>query len=222
MLLALDTSTRVLGIALYDGTQVLGETVWLSRDRHTVELAPAVDEILKRSGVLQADLKAVGVAIGPGSFTGLRIGLALAKGLALVHHLALIGVSTLDILAIAQPVQSFPMAVVLRAGRGRLAVGWYQVENTVWKFTGQLEVLTLEVFHRRITQPTLVCGELTENERRILARKHKNVLLASPAQSVRRPSFLAELAWQRWQSGQVDDPTILAPIYLHLNAPLPG
>ena len=73
-----------------------------------------------------------------------------------------------------------------------------------------------------IHSPTLVCGELTEEERAILARKRKNVLLATPAQSMRRPSFLAELAWKRWKAGQVDDPVTLAPIYLHIGEPIPA
>jgi tRNA threonylcarbamoyladenosine biosynthesis protein TsaB len=67
-----------------------------------------------------------------------------------------------------------------------------------------------------------VCGELSEEERAILARKRKNVLLASPAQCLRRPSFLAELAWKRLQAGQVDDPISLAPIYLHVGEPIPA
>jgi tRNA threonylcarbamoyladenosine biosynthesis protein TsaB len=67
-----------------------------------------------------------------------------------------------------------------------------------------------------------VSGEMTPDERRILSRKRKNVILASPAQSLRRPSFLAELAWQRWQAGQIDDPVTLSPFYLQLKDPLPG
>lgn len=222
MLLALDTSTRVLGIALYDGVRVLSEKVWASGDHHTVELAPAVDEALVQAGIGVKDLLALAVATGPGSFTGLRIGMALAKGIALTRHLPLIGVPTLDILAVAQPVRQLTMAVVLQAGRGRLAVGWYLPGNDAWHFTGKLEVSGVEKLSRRIQQPTLVCGELMEEERRMLARKYKNVILASPAHSVRRPSFLAELAWQRWQSGQVDDPITLSPTYLHLNEPIPG
>ena len=99
MLLALDTSTRTVGVALYDGVQVLSELVWNSKDYHTVELAPAVAETLSKSGVAIEDLQALVVATGPGSFTGLRIGLALAKGIALVRHLPLIGIPTLDVLA---------------------------------------------------------------------------------------------------------------------------
>ena len=221
MLLALDTSTRAVGVALYDGTQVLSESLWVSQDHHTVDLAPAVTAALAMPGAQVADLQALAVAIGPGSFTGLRIGLALGKGLALAHHLPLIGIPTLDVLAQAQPVFDVPLAAVLRAGRNRLAVGWYQVVRDAWKSTGKTEVLTAADLAQAIQRPTWVCGELTDEERRLLARKRKNVLLSSPAQSARHPAFLAEIGWRRWQAGQVDDPATLAPIYLHTSASIP-
>lgn len=222
MLLALDTSTRTVGLALYDGVRVLSENVWTSQDYHTVELAPAVEEMLKKSDVGISDLEALGVAIGPGSFTGLRIGLALAKGLALVRHIPLIGIPSLDVLAAAQAQTNIPMAASLRAGRGRLAVGWYKLAEDSWQSSGNLEVLTAQDLSERIHSPTLVCGEFTERERRLLKRKRKNVVLASPAQSLRRPAFLAELAWERWQAGDTADPATLSPIYLHHGEPIPG
>jgi tRNA threonylcarbamoyladenosine biosynthesis protein TsaB len=222
MLLALDTSTRTVGLALYDGVRVLSENVWASQDYHTVELAPAVEEMLKKSGMGVSDLEALGVAIGPGSFTGLRIGLALAKGLALVRHIPLIGIPSLDILAAAQSQTNIPMAASLRAGRGRLAVGWYKLADNSWQSSGDLELLTAQDLSERIHSPTLVCGEFTERERRLLKRKRKNVILASPAQSLRRPAFLAELAWERWQAGDIADPATLSPIYLHHGEPIPG
>jgi tRNA threonylcarbamoyladenosine biosynthesis protein TsaB len=228
MLLALDTSTRNVGLALYDGEQALSEFVWTSSDHHTVELAPAIAEMLAKSGLQISQVMALGVALGPGSFTGLRIGLALAKGLALVRRLPIVGVPTLDALAAAQPVMAGSLAAVLRAGRGRLAVSWYQPakerrsEYETWQSLKKIEVLTAQDLASQIQTTTQVCGELNEEERRVLARKRKNVILASPAQSLRRPSFLAELAWQRWQSGKLDEPASLAPIYLHYNEPIPG
>jgi tRNA threonylcarbamoyladenosine biosynthesis protein TsaB len=69
---------------------------------------------------------------------------------------------------------------------------------------------------RKIHKPVLICGELTADDRRQLKRKFKNVMLASPAQCVRRPGILAELAWIRWQAGKVDTATALAPIYIHV------
>ena len=221
MLLAVDTSTRTIGIALYDGIQVLSESLWTSKDYHTVELAPAVAQMLAKCGCQPNQVSALAVAIGPGSFTGLRIGLALAKGMAYTNHIPVMGVPTLDILACAQPPRGEPMAAVLRAGRGRLAVGWYSTIDHTWQSSGAIEVLTALELNQRILEPTLVCGELYEEEQRLLARKRKNVILASPAQSIRRPSYLAELGWRRWQVGQVDDPITLSPIYLHYSTPIP-
>lgn len=221
MLLAVDTSTRTVGLALYDGVQVMYELAWTSNDFHTVELAPAVASMLERCDQEISALQAIVVATGPGSFTGLRIGLALAKGLALVRHIPLIGIPSLDVLAAAQPTIAIPMAAVLRAGRGRLAVGWYAVTDGTWRSRAPIEVLTPKDLSQRIRTPTLVCGELSEEERQRLGRKRKNVRLASPAQSLRRPGFLAELGWQRLEAGSFDDPVTLAPIYLHYNDPIP-
>lgn len=222
MLLAIDTSTRLAGVAVYDGVQVTGEVVWTSHDYHTVELVPVIAEVLHRSGIKVADLVAIAVALGPGSFTGLRIGLAAAKGLAIGAHLPVIGIPTLDALAAAQPMRDLPLVAVLQAGRGRLAVGHYNIVADGWSQVGSLQIKDIQALAHSIHSPTLVCGELTEDERAILARKRKNVLLATPAQSLRRPSFLAELAWKRWRAGQVDDPVSLAPIYLHIGEPIPG
>jgi tRNA threonylcarbamoyladenosine biosynthesis protein TsaB len=221
MLLALDTSTRTMGVCLYDGARVLAELLWTTQDYHTVELAPAVVATLTKADISASDLNVLAVATGPGSFTGLRIGLALAKGLSLANHIPIIGIATLDIIAAAQPLREDKMAAVIQAGRGRLAVGWYQVVDGSWKIVGDVDVLTPLELNRRIRKPTLVCGELNEDIRALLGRKRVNVILASPAQSVRRPAYLAELGWQRWLSGRVDDPAILSPTYLHYNQRIP-
>jgi tRNA threonylcarbamoyladenosine biosynthesis protein TsaB len=221
LLLALDTSTRSIGLALYDGAQVLNETIWTSQDYHTVELAPAVAQALQRLGVTANALGAVGVATGPGSFTGLRVGLALAKGLAMARGLPLVGIPTLDFLAAAQPLLEIPLAATLRAGRGRLAVGWYGVTAGAWQPTQKVEVLTLQELAQKVQEPTMVCGELSREDREYLAGGQPNIRLSPPAESLRRPSYLAELAWKRWKAGQVDNPVTLAPIYLHYNDPIP-
>jgi tRNA threonylcarbamoyladenosine biosynthesis protein TsaB len=222
VILAIDTSTRNIGIAIYDGIQVLSETIWVSRDYHTIELAPAIAETLSRIGLEIQNLKLIAVATGPGSFTGLRIGLAVAKGIALACHLPMIGVPTLDIVAESQPISTgIPLAATLQAGRGRLAVGWYTANNGYWQLNPPIEIMDALKLSHQIHEPTLVCGELSEEQQHALARKYKNVILASPAHSVRRPSLLAELAWKRWQSGDVDDPATLSPTYLHLGEPIP-
>lgn len=222
MLLALDTSTRQIGIALYNGVRVIHETVWRSQNHHTVELVPAIDAALDHTGVSINKIKVIAVATGPGSYTGLRIGLAVAKGLALAHNTLLVGVPTLDFLAAAQPLHDLPLVAVLEAGRGRLAANWYQAEGEAWASTGSAEVLEPQELSSRIRKPTLVCGELNHATRKLLARKRKNVLLSSPAQSLRRPAYLAEMAWARWQAGEVDDPATLTPTYLQAGAAIPS
>jgi tRNA threonylcarbamoyladenosine biosynthesis protein TsaB len=222
MLLAIDTSTRTMGIALYDGTRLLGEAAWITADHHTVELAPSLDDLLHRCGVTVKQVTALGVALGPGSFTGLRIGLALAKGLCLAHHLPIIGIPTLDVTAASLPLQNIPLVAVLQAGRGRLAVDWYHAEADAWKSDERLEVVTAQVLAERLDQECVVCGELDGAERQTLANRGDHVHLVSPAHSLRRPGLLAELAWQRWQAGSTDDPATLAPIYLHIGDPIPS
>ena len=222
MLLAIDTSTRLVGVALYDGVQIVSEIVWMSQQYHTVELAPTVSSILERSGISMSDLEVLAVALGPGSFTGLRIGLSLVKGMALAGHLAVVGVPSLDILAASQPPNNIPLVAILRAGRGRLAVSRYKYHARRWQSDRQVKILTAEELSAKITTPTIVCGELTDQERRIFRRKRKNVLLATPAQSLRRPSFLAEIGWQRWQKGMTDDPATLTPYYLQSAQSNPG
>jgi len=223
MLLALDTATRKIGIALYDGVQVLHEAVWQSPFRHTVELTPAIEQALAKANKTIADVQVIGLTIGPGSYTGLRIGAAAAKGLALARSLPVVAVPTFDVQAFAVPVDdAYQLAVTLEAGRGRLAVGWFEVEEDAWVPAKEPDLLTPQEFSKKIRQPTLVYGELNEAVRKILGRKRKNVSIATPANSLRRPSYLAELAWQRWQAGEVDDPETIAPVYLQTNENIPA
>ncbi len=215
MLLAIDTSTAHTGLAFYDGSQVLAEMMWQSHQHHTVELAPALTELLKRAEVRVSDIEALGVAIGPGSFTSLRVGLAFVKGLALARKLPVIGIPSLDILAAAQPLAKMPLAAVLQAGRTRIALGWYKVMERQWKSDGDVKISTVDALTDSIDGPTLVAGELTSEERQRLMRKKVNIRLSPPSICMRRPAVLAELAWRRWQTGKVDDVASLAPIYLH-------
>jgi len=221
ILLAIDTSTRNVGIALYDGSQVLVEFAWQSADFHTIELAPTVENALQRARIDPQQVGAFGVALGPGSFTGLRIGLAFAKGMALAHRLPVVGVRTLDFLAAAQPIQDTPLIAILRAGRGRLAAGWYTANKQAWQPAQEIEICTLPELIEKIDQPVAVCGEFSAEERDQLSQARPEVKLASPAFCIRRPGFLAEVAWRRWKAGVTDDPATLAPIYLHYGEPVP-
>ena len=216
MLLAVDTSTAQVGLALYDGAQVLGEMTWAAHQHHTTELAPALCGLLDRCGVSMDKVHALGVAIGPGSFTSLRVGLSLVKGIAFARHLPVVGLPTLDIIAAAQPVAKYPLVALLQAGRTRIAFNVYKNQKKEWQAEGEIRSGTVDELLTQIESSTIIAGELTSEDRKKLS-KNKNVLLASPVNCVRRPSVLAELAWARWQADQVDDAAALAPIYLHVS-----
>jgi tRNA threonylcarbamoyladenosine biosynthesis protein TsaB len=230
MLLAIDTSTAQIGLALYDGGTIPGELFWQSRAHHTEQLAPALSVLLERVGVTIDSVAALGVAIGPGSFTSLRVGLAFVKGLALARHIPLIGIPTLDIVAACVPLPDSStnsgkrrkLAAVLQAGRGRLAVGWYKPTRDGWQAEGPATTTTADELESKIRKPVIICGEMNAEDRHRLARKFKNVILASPAQCVRRPGILAEISWNRWKAGKTDAAASLAPIYLHVEGGLPA
>lgn len=215
MLLAIDTATRTTSLALYDGEQVLAEETWRSANGHTVELMPGLVRMLERQGIAPSELKGIAVALGPGSFTGLRIGLGVAKGLALTLAIPLVGIPTLDALVYAQGRKRGPVCAVLRAGRGRVSAAFYRRRGGQWRRQGDYRLTTLEELCADIETQTFFCGEIDAQATELL-REHRGAkaIVASPASSLRRAGYLAELGWRRLERGEVDDPATLAPIYL--------
>jgi tRNA threonylcarbamoyladenosine biosynthesis protein TsaB len=214
--LGIDTASDVASVAVHDGGAVVAECSWFGRQRHTVELAPRVEWALATAGVAAASLGGVAVALGPGSYTGLRIGLALAKGLAFGAGLPLVGVPTLDVLAasLSPPVvpRAVPLWAVLRAGRAHLVAAPYPAEETGWPDARSLRAATLAELLAVARPPAWVAGELTEAEAAALAAAGLTVL--PPAARLRRAGWLAELGRRRHDARGGDDPVALAPIYL--------
>jgi tRNA threonylcarbamoyladenosine biosynthesis protein TsaB len=176
--------------------------------------------MLRQTGLSIAGLTALGVALGPGSFTSLRVGLSFAKGLAMSRNLPIIGIPTLNVVAAQVAVDADrPLACLLSAGRGRLATAWFHAQNNSWQAAGNPRVTLADELAASIEQETVIAGELTASERSIL-QNNPRIRLVSPALSTRRPGILAELAWNRWQAGQLDDPRSLAPLYLHIGEPI--
>jgi tRNA threonylcarbamoyl adenosine modification protein YeaZ len=100
MLLAFDTATPLVTVALHDGDDVVWEGVSERPLQHGEQLAPLIDRALRETGLVRQDLTAVGVGVGPGPFTGLRVGLVTARTLAFVLDVPVYGVCTLDVLAV--------------------------------------------------------------------------------------------------------------------------
>ncbi len=223
MLLAIDTSTHQASIALYDrrsdagrGRELLAEQSWFSANRHTEELMPAISALLALAGVAARDLTAVAVAIGPGSFTGLRVGMAAAKGLALALDLKLVGVPTLDVTAHPHQSQPVPVVAVAQAGRGRIYWAPYAHGPGGWGPQAPYALSTIVEMANTVVRPMAFAGELNEADQEALTRfaGRQRVIHLSSALGLRRAGYLAELAAKRLDMGQEDDPAALSPIYL--------
>jgi tRNA threonylcarbamoyladenosine biosynthesis protein TsaB len=214
MLLAIDTSTALAGLALYDGS-VRAELTWVAGRKHSVQLIPQLEQLLRLLDLGQRDLTAVAAARGPGSFTGVRVGLAVAQGLALALAIPAYGVCSLDVLAAGQEASPLPIRPLLDAGRGRFASALY-----VWR-GGELERQTeivgvrLEDLDMLVDAPCLLCGDLDERAReRLRGMLEERVVVASPAASLRRSAVLAQLGWEQHQAGLGGSPAALEPLYL--------
>ena len=217
MLLAVDTATQMASLALYDQTKgrVLGEESWHSVNNHTVELMPRLVRLLEQQALTPADLSGLVVSLGPGSFTGLRIGLGVVKGLALARRLSLVGVPTLDVVAHPHMTQKLPIWAVLQAGRGRVCAGHWVRHRGRWRRRGDYQLTTLEKLCDQVDKPTLFCGEIdADHIDQIRERLGLTAVVATPAASLRRAAYLAELGWERLSRGDSDDAATLSPIYL--------
>jgi tRNA threonylcarbamoyladenosine biosynthesis protein TsaB len=213
MILAVDTASATLGIALLDGTRILAEQELPADGRHTVELAPAVDAMLRRAGAEPSALKAVGVAQGPGSFTALRIGLAFAVGLALPRNLPVVGISTFDIIAGALTPGKVSLVAVVRAGRGRVAWQVFRPGKRAWLADGAPQVTDVAALVAATPRKALVCGELDRDGQAAIA-KRRDLKLAPPHLCLRRAGVLATLAAEKLQEAK-GRPPLPMPVYLH-------
>lgn len=216
MLLAIDSATRLLSLALYNGDQIIAETTWHSANQHSVEIMPAVAQMLSRAGLEPGHLKAIGVAQGPGSFNGLRIGISTAKGLAMSVGIPLIGVPTLDIVAGAHPpLEGITLIATASVGRGRVCAANYRWMDALWQAVSEPRIEDWNaVAVRALSQPgAVVSGEIDSTGRDLL--QAQGITIASPIWSLRRAGVLAVLAWQRLSAGDSGDPASVLPLYLH-------
>jgi tRNA threonylcarbamoyladenosine biosynthesis protein TsaB len=209
-LLAIDTATEQAGIALFDGVQ-LAEMSWPGGRRQTTSVLPAIQSMLQMIGI---DLNCVGgvaVSLGPGSFTGLRVGMSLAKGFVIDGNRELVGIPTLDVSAFPYLATGAGCIALVPAGRARVVWSIYPEHGEPtppqnMTFDGFLEILAPHPNH-------VVVGELTPEQRNSVLKVHAKI--ATPAMSTRRPAILAEIGYRRWTDRDIVDPATVEPLYLH-------
>lgn len=137
-ILGIESATSAQSVALLESDRVLAEASYITERGHGGRLMPTVDQVLQRACISAGELDAVAVSVGPGSFTGLRVGLATAKGLALGAGVTLLGVSTLEVLAEGYCVQEGVICALLDACRGEVYTAMFR------RHGGRLERLTAD------------------------------------------------------------------------------
>lgn len=211
MELLIDTSTRYASVAVSIDGVVSRELLWRSDRNHSVELVPAINEVLKMQRASITDIQHVIVCSGPGAFSALRVGVSTAKALALGSDIGLVGVSSM--LVEVHPYLNLRGKVtgLIPAGRGRAYVGTY--ENGSLDEKG-LRIQTYEEIMSSIIPDTLYCGEAIEtllDEEGIDPKKFPCSFVRPPT---RRPSVIAALGYELIESGSLEDPVALQPIYV--------
>jgi tRNA threonylcarbamoyl adenosine modification protein YeaZ len=215
MHLAIDTSTDNAGMALVNGETVVFEHAWQCAQNHTVAFVPRLQYLMAQHQLEMKTLTSLSVALGPGSFSGLRIGLSIAKGLAFALKIPLAGVSTLAVAACPFAVTGLPLLPLQPAGRGEIAAAVYQNRHGEWQQIVPEHITTLETLLACINEKTLFCGEIPAAGVALMQQTlGEKAVIPSLALRLRRAACLAELGLQRLAAGNADNPATLQPIYL--------
>ena len=164
---------------------------------------------MEHAGVRMEDLTAVFAALGPGGFSALRVGLSVAKSLAMARNLPLVGVNTLDIEAVPFYGLGGSLATVIGAGRSKVYLGTY--DGSV-SHEGDYRVVERERLEETLCEGTIVCGEEAGAVRNLVGTGISVIETPPPT---RTASALAKLAYERLRAGETDDPDVLQPIYMH-------
>lgn len=212
MELSLDTASEVASIALSSEGRLTAEMTWRCRRNHTVELMPSIERLLTQAGAAKADVSAVFVCTGPGMYTGLRVGISVAKGLAYGLGVPIVGVGRLEVDAYAHG--SFPGRVIAvhQAGRGEYA--WAAYGANPWREVTAPRLDKADALAESTDDgPTLFVGEVDEKLREALVGIEEYVIAAEGA-SIRRAGTLAELGFERLQAGRTEEVALLKPVYL--------
>lgn len=236
--IGIDTASRLGGVALWCNGQVLAERTWHGGLNHTAQVVPALIDLLAAVGLRQnpatpllpdhggAALAGVVASTGPGSFTGLRAGLACAKALALARGVPLVGVPGLDALAyqLASVVgvrRGTEVCAVSDAGRGNLYAARYLMHRgELWRVS-RYAVLSPDEFIAQLgaaAVPMLVGGELPQQTARaLIADCADRMTVVTPAAALRRPGYLVALGKEH--AAAAGDLASLEPLYVRRTGP---
>ncbi|HKI81223.1 MAG TPA: tRNA (adenosine(37)-N6)-threonylcarbamoyltransferase complex dimerization subunit type 1 TsaB [Pseudodesulfovibrio sp.] len=216
-ILALETATTCGSVALVESGKVLAEYSLDIPTTHSRRVFNQVETVMKDVGAAWSDLAGVAISLGPGSFTGLRIGLSLAKGLVLAHNLPFLGVSTLD--GLARQVVCLPttkVCALLDARKQEVYAALYECGvNGLPVRTGEDLVLPPEKLAEKLSGPILLVGDGALTYREVFSDKLGASALFTPASShFPRAATIGILAEEKLTLNILLDPVDSVPIYV--------
>ena len=213
-LLALETATLAGGAALLDDGRLVGESRLNIALTHSERLMAVVDRLLQDCAWDTASLDALAVSIGPGSFTGLRVGAATAKGLALAREIPVAPVPTLDALAATLPFADAPVCPLLTARRGEVYCSLYRWTGSIMERKWDYLALSPEAAAARLDPPVIVLGDGVAACQPYLARLGSGLSEADPVHSLPSPAVVGALGHAILAAGGGIPAERLAPLYL--------
>lgn len=212
--LAIETSSRVGSLALAVGTELLAVQEFQRNMRHVAELLPAMDRATAKLGWRAQDLDEVYVSAGPGSFTGLRIGITVAKTLAMACTVRLVAVSSIEIIAANAPADAMHVGVVLDAKRGQVFAGRFERRNGQLARTLKACLMDPSTFVSQSAKPILLLGEGIKYHQDAL--KAESVQLGPESLWQPKAQAVCKIGWVMGRRGEFTDPASLGPIYLRV------
>jgi len=206
--LAVETSTLAGGVALVDGDRLVAEYLLDVSVTHSERLLSAIDTVMTDARWTPGDLQGLAVAVGPGSFTGLRVGLSTVKGLALALGLPVAAVPTLDAMAAVVPWAALPVCAVLHARRDEVYAALYRWDGEHFGRESEYMALAPAELAARLLEPTLLLGDGAEAIHSPYARR------LPPPRRVPSPACVAVLGRARLALGETVSAAALTPFYL--------
>lgn len=214
--LALETATIAGSIAVVDDDAgLIGEVKTDVKVAHSERLMPSIQWLLNASDTDIKDIDAFAVSIGPGSFTGLRIGLSTAKGFAYAMNKPIVPVRTLDAFARTIPFCSYMICPMLDARKNEVYSGLYKWEDHACKKIMPETAIKPADLLEKINEPVVITGDGSETFRQVIADKLKDKAVWAPASKMSpSASTVAEIAIEMIHQGITTDPVGLTPFYI--------
>jgi tRNA threonylcarbamoyladenosine biosynthesis protein TsaB len=208
----IETSGTIGSVAVCEGSRCLEERSFEKGMRHGQALLPSIDEIFKRLGWQPGDIDLIAVSHGPGSFTGLRIGITCAKTLAYVLGKPLVAVPTLDVLAENVTDRGIATCPILDAKREAVYACIYKSTNGVWKRQTDFMAIEPTKLIPLLPRPVLIFGDGVNPYKELFIRE--GIIIGDSALGIARAKVVARLGIKLYEGGQTSDPFQLQPLYL--------